>query len=319
MDKEIARILVEATARFYAVNAVDFSATRQSAWAGWEQLAQFAAGLFSGAQQPVRVADVACGNGRFLKFLQQRFPAAPIEYVGWDGNGALLSEAAATLADGVAVLVENTEEGQGGSRSSASSPAVQSMFKQVDLLAPLLREAPYNFQSPSDGAGLDAGPWGTCAAAAPFDLVGCFGFLHHIPGTENRIRFLRQLLQLAAPGGLVAVSLWRFADYGPLREKARRSTAAASAALCDLSIVDGLEPGDYLLGWGSESAAMPASGSAELDQVSPLAFRYCHSFSDDEADRLAAAIADDGALVGNFFADGRTGALNQYLVFRRAD
>ena len=60
-----------------------------------------------------------------------------------------------------------------------------------------------------------------------------------------------------------------------------------------------LEPGDCLLGWRDTDA-----------------IRYCHSFSD--ADLAALAACDSRAqVVARFDADGRTGRMNAYLVFRR--
>lgn len=290
MNGETARLLAQMTADFYAVRAADFSATRQGSWAGWQQLAAQVLPLLEGTAQvgrPVAVADVACGNGRFGKFLRQQFPQVPMGYAGWDGNEALLREAAANVPGAV--------------------------LHAADLLAPLLGEG--------------AAPWCSEADCGAYQLVVSFGFLHHIPGAENRARFLGQLLDLAQPGGAVAVSLWRFADHGPLREKALRSTEEALAAVPTLAGAGGLEPGDYLLGWGSdgraasgpnapEPAATSAPGPYAAGNGAPL-FRYCHSFSDEEARALAAAVRARARLASSFFADGRTGALNQYLVLVR--
>lgn len=99
-------MLARMTADFYAARAADFSATRQGSWAGWQQLAAQVQPLFEEAARmgcPVAVADVACGNGRFGKFLRQKFPQSPLRYTGWDGNEALLREAAANMPEGAAL------------------------------------------------------------------------------------------------------------------------------------------------------------------------------------------------------------------------
>ena len=45
-------------------------------------------------------------------------------------------------------------------------------------------------------------------------------------------------------------------------------------------------------------------------------FRYAHHFTAQEADELVASVAEVASLEDRYMADGRTGALNEYLVFR---
>ena len=131
-----------------------------------------------------------------------------------------------------------------------------------------------------------------------YDAVVSFGFFHHVPGFELRCRLLGWLVDSAAPGGLVAVSLWRFADDERKREKAAKTTAEGITAL---ELPNDLEDGDYLLGWNDE----------------PGVLRYCHSFSDREIDALVSRASCDTVLVDRFRADGRTNDMNEYLVLRR--
>lgn len=148
-----------------------------------------------------------------------------------------------------------------------------------------------------------AGAGGVAQACPPavrgsYDLVVCFGFAHHVPTAAARGRLVRGLLDLTAPGGVCCVSLWRFMEEPTLARKARLATARGLSEL-GLS-ADDLDEGDWLLGW----------------QDVPHAFRYCHSFSNAEVDALA---RQDGAtLRGRFLSDGRTGALNAYLVWERS-
>ena len=130
-----------------------------------------------------------------------------------------------------------------------------------------------------------------------YDMVVSFGFFHHIPSAQLRLRLLEELVAATKPNGLVAISLWRFADNEKVRAKAERTTAEARAAL---SLAE-LEDGDYLLGWNDV----------------PGAYRYCHSFADAEIESLIADVANCALLVDRFKADGRTGDSNEYLVFRR--
>ncbi len=65
------------------------------------------------------------------------------------------------------------------------------------------------------------------------------------------------------------------------------------------------EPGDSLLGWQDDEAAV----------------RYCHEADDGEIGRLVAALGrrmPDTHVVDRFKSDGRTGDLNAYIVLKRA-
>ena len=133
---------------------------------------------------------------------------------------------------------------------------------------------------------------------SPCMVVACFAFLHHIPTAELRERFMRELVKLAMPGGLVVVSLWSFADEPEIAAKAVETTAQAVEALA----LEGLEAGDYLLGW----------------QNNPNVWRYCHSFDAEEVDEVAECVEPDARLIRRFRADGRNGKMNTYLVFQKA-
>lgn len=128
------------------------------------------------------------------------------------------------------------------------------------------------------------------------DLVACFGFLHHVPTQELRLRLLDDLLDHTLEGGVLAFSLWQFAHDDAMLEKARRTTEQGCAELGF-----SLDEGDYLLGWNGVEGA----------------WRYCHSFTDAEAEELSAFCARHADALDRYSADGRTGGLNAYLVFRK--
>ena len=131
-----------------------------------------------------------------------------------------------------------------------------------------------------------------------YDVTVSFGFFHHIPSARLRSRLLEELVTAVKPDGLIAISLWRFADDEKAHAKAERTTAEARAAL---SLAVELEEGDYLLGWNDV----------------PGTYRYCHSFGDSEIESLIAGVASNAHLVSRFRADGRANDSNEYLVFRR--
>lgn len=128
----------------------------------------------------------------------------------------------------------------------------------------------------------------------PFGLVAVFGLLHHLPGFDTRVRLLLQLASRLARGGRIAATCWRFGsdprvegrllDWGDRVDPAR------------------LDPGDHLLRWGE----------------SPGVGRYCHFATDGEIDRMAKSVETEGFdLVDRFRSDGKSGDLNEYLVWER--
>ena len=127
------------------------------------------------------------------------------------------------------------------------------------------------------------------------DLAVCFGFMHHLPLREQRERLLKELAASIKPSGYVAVSFWQLSKSERLLAKAEATTARALPKLG----LSGLNAGDYLLGWQDRSDVV----------------RYCHDFSEEEIDELAASVAGAAREVARYSADGATGNLNRYLIF----
>jgi SAM-dependent methyltransferase len=139
---------------------------------------------------------------------------------------------------------------------------------------------------------------GALEALAPrrFDLVTALGLLHHVPGEAARRALLVSLCDRVADGGLLAVSLWRFGAFERFRARARPWDELA-AHHPDLALDPaGLEPGDFLLGFGA----------------APGPLRFCHWIDDAETDRLACGLPLPCALRSD-----DDGGLNRYLLFAR--
>lgn len=162
----------------------------------------------------------------------------------------------------------------------------------LDFSAPL--QAALRAQSWRDGVAIEAhcvdllddAALATAIGGRTARLVIALAVLHHLPGATTRMHVLQQLAARVAPGGLLAVSVWRFLDSGRIRARARPVDGAA-------------EPGDYLLPF-SDAGAAP---------------RYCHHLDDAECDRLIATLPLQ--LIDDFAADGSGGRLNRYLLFAR--
>jgi SAM-dependent methyltransferase len=76
---------------FYRDRAAEFSATRGAPWLGWQRVVPLLRGAAPG--RALRVLDVGCGNGRFVRYLAQALAPGSIEAVGVDASEPLLEAA----------------------------------------------------------------------------------------------------------------------------------------------------------------------------------------------------------------------------------
>jgi SAM-dependent methyltransferase len=125
----------------------------------------------------------------------------------------------------------------------------------------------------------------------PFDLIGMFGVIHHIPGEERRARLLRALALRLAPRGTLAVAIWRAAAH----DHRERAVPWEQAGIPP----NELEPGDRLLPFDGEATGL----------------RFAHFADEQELARVARA---PGLRVERFDSDGPSGAGNAYLLWRGA-
>jgi SAM-dependent methyltransferase len=136
--------------------------------------------------------------------------------------------------------------------------------------------------------------WPARLAGSRPERIACLAVLHHVPGRDNRERFIAACANLLPPGGILIFSTWQFARTARLRARILPWTTIG------LDPAD-VEPGDYLLAWGEH-----ASGR-----------RYCASIDKGE---LCALAAQAGLTpVETFFSDGKEGNLNLYGVFRKPE
>lgn len=119
-----------------------------------------------------------------------------------------------------------------------------------------------------------------------FDLVVMFGLMHHLPGSENRLKLVREVMRLAK--GILVVSFWQFANFDRFQQKIISWDTMPEIDQSEL------EAGDYLL---------------DFNGTPP--YRYCHSFSDRELAGIKTDFKDH--LLGEFQADGKE-KYNRYLV-----
>ena len=269
MDDRCARWLNGLNRDFYRREHESFSATRGSGWPGWRQVVELAQPVLGCADSDcARVLDVACGNLRFERFVADELPGVTFEWHTVDNCAQLLT------------------------------PEPRTIHVDMDVVDELLNRC--LGETPCDAHDV------LCFVDEPVDLAVCFGFFHHVPGAQARGLLLKSLVASLRPGGMAAVSLWRFADDALLGPK---SLAAHERCVAELresgagDVLDGLEEGDFILGWQGQAGV----------------YRYCHSFSEDDIHSLLTCINGEANLVGRFEGDGHSRRLNTYLVLHRPD
>lgn len=143
-------------------------------------------------------------------------------------------------------------------------------------------------------ADLAAAGWSRCLGdpAPVFDAVVCLATLQHLPSFDLRAAVVCDLARLAVAGGWVVLSAWQFLTSPRFTAKLISWESAGVAA-------DQVEPGDALLPWAQGVSAV----------------RYVHQIDRAEMQRLAEAAGLRWA--DHFYADGKEGNLNLYILFRK--
>lgn len=293
MNTDDARYLAALNERFYRLHADSFSDTRHAPWQGWIRACDRVVpavckaighvghgeafdevGIAKRGEASDGIERIAYGSSSVVRVLDvacgnlrfERFLAARYPHVPF-------------AFDAVDSCVELARLGSGGFTGG------DVRFEERDLIGMLLEDPISPF---------------SCEDAC--DLAVCFGFMHHASGFENRLRLLEAMMRATRPEGFVVATFWQFTNDPARAAKARRDHARLARYL-ERPIA--FEPGDFLLGWQGDEAAV----------------RYCHEVGDEEINRLVAALGrrmPDTRVVDRFKSDGRTGDLNAYIVLQRA-
>ncbi len=128
-----------------------------------------------------------------------------------------------------------------------------------------------------------------------FQLVTSFGFFHHIPSYEIRLKLLKYLLSKITPDGYLIISFWQFMKF----ERFKKKIADEHTLITHNINPKNLEKNDYILDWNRGQTAL----------------RYCHFIDETEQNNL---ISDSRAqLIKTYPADGKEGSVNQYVILTR--
>lgn len=375
MDKTTIQTLCDINTCFYQSNAPSFSATRNAPWLGWKKCARlFEEKIFTGANPNVSVLDLACGNLRFEEFLSEQFPHVAFSFYAIDNCNELLpSEQAsaqpeesstATALTGLAGSEKPTQPKESAQPEKVAQQGTQSepvgllakgcfasnkiVFQNQDIIASLLDEEHESASQASETHTQANQNHASPNCGASFDIAVSFGFMHHIPTQQLRLKALQKLIDSVRPEGLIAVSFWEFLNNEKLTEKAELTHQQALEFFTQQEakklepLEDASKSQQAVKNLESSNNNFENQQTAKFRQEEALAshaclditqlekgdyflgwkdtthsFRYCHNFTEEEIDELANAVKSEAAPVARFLADGRSDNLNSYLVLQK--
>lgn len=168
----------------------------------------------------------------------------------------------------------------------------------VDASAPLLERARTRAPRGARFALADfvESPPEAALPPGPFEAVVLFGVVHAIPGRVRRRALLAAAASRLAPGGLLALTRWRFAECAERRQRIVPWEQYNETAAVPIDPGD-LEPGDHLLSFGSQGAV-----------------RYGHAVSEEELAALLSGLPLEP--VADWCEDGSESRENHYVLLR---
>lgn len=128
---------------------------------------------------------------------------------------------------------------------------------------------------------------------AKADIISLIAVLHHIPSFHSRATLLKTCSQKLRKGGLIIFTAWQFLSIEQLKNR-----------VVDWGVVQEIDQGDlethdYLIDW----------------QRGQHALRYCHLITAKEIEELTGPL--QLTKVAQFFADGKDGKSNIYVVLQK--
>lgn len=208
----------------------------------------------------------------------------------WPGWGRVLD--LARVPRGGVILDAGCGNGRFG-RACLAAGLQDARYVGLDRCPELLAEAALPPTARLHPVDLLRDPW-EALLPAPAHLAVAFGLLHHIPGEGRRRRLVERLAATLAPGGLLALTFWRFLESPRLAKKVLPASELP-AALAGAA----LEPGDCLLSWDRGGHGV----------------RYAHHATAAEIEGLVGATGL--RTVADYLEDGEGRQMNRYLVLQR--
>jgi len=253
---EVRRRLVALNSEFYQTFAEAFSETRRRVQPGVRR-------ALEGIAATASVLDLGCGPGNLANALAVHGHVG--FYAGLDGSERLLNIARLETDHPTAVFLQSALTEPSWTEHLAQHLATAQAGRRVEA-----------FRNHSHR----------------FDRVCAFALIHHLPGAEQRLRFVRQAAGLLEEGGAMAVSVWDFLSSPRFRG---RIVPWETIGLTEGDV----EEGDYLLDWRRGGHGL----------------RYVHLFSEDGLASLAQSC--QLRTIETYRSDGQNRRMAMYALWQK--
>jgi SAM-dependent methyltransferase len=169
-------------------------------------------------------------------------------------------------------------------------------FSDGLLLAAQQRASPEEDRRPPSflQADLTLPDWANAILPLSIDAATAFAVLHHLPGIETRLQFLRQVKSLLTTQGHLYLSIWQFLNSERLRARIQPWETIGLTP-------EQVDPGDYLLDWRQGGYGL----------------RYVHHFDHIELAELAQK--SEFHILETYNSDGQGGRLSLYQIWELSE
>ncbi len=183
--------------------------------------------------------------------------------------------------------------GNGNLALELAQQGFQGKYTGLDFSEDLVKIAQdQNIPNSSFSTGdLTSSDWDQGFPPNSFEFILSFATMHHLPGENARLSYLKKVNALLKPKGQFIHSNWQFLNSESLKERIQPWDRIG------LSHTD-IDQGDYLMDWRRGGEGL----------------RYVHQYSSEELHRLADRSGFQ--IIQEFSSDGRTGNLGLYMVWQ---
>ncbi len=234
-------------------------------------------------------------NMEFYKIQASSFSdTRAISWSGWDNLEKFIKQ----IKNNMHIKVCDMGCGNGRFIDYLDSININYEYLGVDFSDELIQIAKSKYKNRSNVKFLSQDFLNDFPDSGAFDLVVCFGVMHHIFDYNSRLAFIKNLMQQLDQDGLLVITFWQF-----MKSSRFERLVIAQEKVGELLQEDAtkLQKHDYLLDW--DKSGFP---------------RYCHHFSDDEIEQIKKDLSTSGLeLITEYNADGKEENLNKYLIFRK--
>ena len=261
MDIHLVTKLNSLNKKFYEAIWKSFDQTRSKSWKGWDEIIL----SYEPPLSKFSVLDVGCGNARFASFIYSSL----IKDNKPPSSGKILS------SNFFYHGIDNNDKLLELAEKRLAKLDTNHLVQKLDIITNHEWFKQINQK---------------------YNLIVSFGVIHHIPGFENRVKFVQNLEKLIKQDGLLIITAWQFKNKNRFKHKILTDKEIEDKFSIDPTL---LEENDHFVTW-------------EKDKI---AYRYSHFVDKTEMKKILSHT--NLKIVKIYEADGKTENLNKYYWLQK--